>query len=232
MLLTSDTYKRLWHGRHTVESRVNIAGHYLYDEDLESPVEVTQALYGDDFGIGNCVGSQIKLRIYQPNFQIPKMAAIKFSIRLTDGVDTSEWVPQGEFLIDTRKTDKTYQGYNVMEITGYDRMLMTEGDCPRTIQFPAKDIDIVDMIANSVGIDLDADTIALITSGYLIGNVEYYSGREILGYIAGMYGGNFVITKENRLRFVPIQSAPEETFYLVDENGRRITIGGDRVVIR
>ena len=56
-----------------------------------------------------------------------------------------------------------------------------------------------------------------------------YTYREILGYIASAYVGSFLITEEERLRLVTYIELPQETYWLVDESGNTILVGGFRI---
>ena len=42
---------------------------------------------------------------------------------------------------------------------------------------------------------------------------------------------NIVVTENNQLRLVPLYSIPEETNYLINENGEAIMFGGDRILV-
>ena len=56
-----------------------------------------------------------------------------------------------------------------------------------------------------------------------------YTYREILGYIASAYVGSFLITEEEELRLVTYIELPQETYFLVDESGNTILVGGFRI---
>ena len=58
-----------------------------------------------------------------------------------------------------------------------------------------------------------------------------YTMREMLGYIASAYGGNFIISDTNDLLFVPLGCLRTETYYLVTEGGDSITFGGNRILV-
>ena len=58
-----------------------------------------------------------------------------------------------------------------------------------------------------------------------------YSSREMLGFIAGAYGGNFIISDENQLLLIKLGDLPAETNYLIDAAGDAITFGGDRILV-
>ena len=115
-----------------------------------------------------------------------------------------------------------------------------------TLGFPAKDIDVILDIAEKMGVEVDEDTIAVdgndeplepslqpfFTNQYDIQFPSTYSMKETLGYIASMYGGNFVMNDIGKLQFIPIWGLPVETSLLVEENGYRIVFGEDDDSVR
>lgn len=82
---------------------------------------------------------------------------------------------------------------------------------------------------------LDARTMPLLNKYYKVGYPGYgesaYTVREVLGYVGSMYAGNWIINDEGLLRLVILGDIPAETNYLIDELDRRITLGGDRLVM-
>lgn len=82
---------------------------------------------------------------------------------------------------------------------------------------------------------IDERTEALIYHRY---NVQYpgygeeaYTVREVLGFIGAFYAGNWIINEKGQLRLLVLGDIPSETFYLITEDGDRITLGGDRLVM-
>ena len=45
---------------------------------------------------------------------------------------------------------------------------------------------------------------------------------ELLRWIGGVNGGNWIITPENKLRLIPLVSSPPATYFVIDENYNRI----------
>lgn len=82
---------------------------------------------------------------------------------------------------------------------------------------------------------IDPRTLAIITNNYSIGypgiGEEAYTVREVLGYIGSMYAGNWIINDQGLLQLIVLGDIPSETFYLINEDGDRITLGGDRLVM-
>ena len=75
-----------------------------------------------DPGIGNCTSRQIELEVL-PVGTIPRQAKIQVFVRLVYGVQSSEWIPKGEFFISKRQKNKLTGS---LKITGYDAMLKAE----------------------------------------------------------------------------------------------------------
>lgn len=144
----------------------------------------------------------------------------------------SEWLPKGVYYIDTRETTKNGDGLNILTIHGYDAMLFAEQDFAGTnLDFPALDTDIVAEIASTMGVLVDSRTYDLMTDAYTLPLPSGYSLREILGYIASMYVGSFIMSETGELRLVSILELPPETNYLIDNAGDAITFGGNRILV-
>lgn len=144
----------------------------------------------------------------------------------------SEWLPKGVFYIDTRETSRNGNGLNILSIHGYDAMLFAEQLYPSTTHaWPMVDTAVVQEMAAAMGVVVDPRTYNLMTSGYMIPLPGSYSIREVLGYIASMYVGSFIMTETGLLRLVSITELPEETNYLINNAGDAITFGGDRILV-
>jgi hypothetical protein len=53
----------------------------------------------------------------------------------------------------------------------------------------------------------------------------------VLGYIAAMYAGSFVMSDLGELRLIPINNIPKETRRLIDQSGNAILFGGVRILV-
>lgn len=180
--------------------------------------------------VGSAVSGEIDITMIDPAGNIPKMARLAPYVRATDGVRVSEWIPKGVYFVDTRYTSHNDNGLDVLTIHGYDSMLMFEEDYPSDDEhdYPMLDIDMVQHIANSIDISVDPRTFERMDKGYMFPLPVGYSSREMLGFIAGAYGGNFVISDENQLLLIKLGDLPAETNYLIDAAGDAITFGEDR----
>ena len=204
---------------------------YTQDKIFEMSVEM-RMFSGQQPGVGGCLSSEITLKMLAPSASIPRMAEIVPYVQVTDGTQYSEWIPQGQFWIDTRETTKNDDGLDILTIHAYDSMLMTEAAYPNTAaSFPKIDTDVVDEIANEIGVGVDQRTYSLMTNGYQIGLPAGYSMREVLSNIAAMYAGNWVMNYDGELLLIAVNGIPGETNYLVDTVGDAITFGGDRILV-
>ena len=135
-------------------------------------------------------------------------------------------------------------------IDAFDPMLKSEQSfCKPGNQgyWPRKDISVVQTIATAMGVSIDPRTTAIMTNAYQIGypgivledgTPKYDSDgamsmRQVLGYVGSMYGGNWIITDENKLRLIVLGDIPSAgTNLLIDQNGDYITMGGYRIIVR
>lgn len=180
--------------------------------------------------VGNCIAGQIKVDMMKPKGDIPRRARLAPYVRLTNGIEHSEWIPKGVFFIDHRE----YSGdeNERMTVYGYDHIILTEDEFPSsTHTWPRKDIDVVRDIAAEIGTFVDSRTVSIMNKGYKINYPVGYSMRETLENIAAMYGGSFVTSDTGELLLVTMFGIPKETSYLIDNVGFAITFGGDRILV-
>ena len=121
---------------------------------------------------------------------------------------------------------------------GYDEMMLTEQDYPSSTlewsETSPKARAVLDEIASAIGVELDDRTKAAFPSGsgYVVGFPAGYTMREVLCSIGAMYGGSFCMSDEGKLLFIGLTELPEETNYLITQNGNFITFGGTRILLR
>lgn len=256
MQKTSDLYKEIISGVHKKEVRLAVGrtgtlatskgeritfggvgiltamsdadGGYSMDK-LASLKTSRRVFTGDTPSVGDCVSGEISVRMLQPAQTIHRQARIVPYVRVTDGIRYSEWIQKGVYFIDTRETDDT--GKNKwLTIHGYDSMLKAEQDYPSsTLQWPAKDIDVVREIAAVMNVNIDPRTVEFMTAGYPVEYSAEYSCREVLGYIGAMYAGSWIMNDVGELRLITMYNIPKESRVLIDRQGNALTIGGVRI---
>ena len=228
---------------HWFETRLNINGTY-YGQSVLMSVGATYRVFSEEQPtVGGCLAAELEVKMLAPSASIPRMAKVQPYVRVTDGTQTSEWIPQGVFYIDTRETTHNDDGLDILTLHCYDSMLKAEADFSRsTVTFPAKDYKVVQIIATAMGLQssitahtgIDARTKTLMNNGsgkYNIALPVGYSMREVLSNIAAMYCGNWIMTYEGKLRLVTLTELPDETYYLIDSAFEAITFGGDRILV-
>ena len=206
---TSALYKELLQLPHYKEHKLVVNG-VDYAEGEYFSLDLSGAVIpGSTLQIGSCPSRTIKATIVDLGLTIPPMAKLEPMSRITDGVRASEWIPKGVYYIDTRDPDAPP---GQLSFEGYDDMLKADAPYPgSSLSWPATDIDVVREIAKHMGVTVDM--------------------REVLGYIAAMYAGCFVMSDLAQLQLITLYSIAETTHYLVTESGKPITIGGVRILV-
>lgn len=219
-------------GEYIVEYQVYIDGIY-YGQDMIWSMKTSRNLLTESTPmIGNAMVGQIDLTITKPDVTFAKQAKIRPYIRLRSKITTnlvSGWLQKGEFFVDTRQADEE-DGINTIEIQGFDAMRKANKQYPSsTLKWSDTSptaLQVVQEIASFIGVSVDsATTTKLNANPYVIGFPAQYTMTEVLGSIAAMYGGNFCISDTGKLMLVGLMDLPEETYYLVDEDGDCITFG-------
>lgn len=182
--------------------------------------------------IGCAIAGEVDLTMIAPEETIPPMCLFRIMVRACTDSQQSEYIYKGDFYIDTREVSHNDDDLDVMKIHGYDAMLLFEQMYPSddTHDYPLLDVDIVQFMASTVNVPIDARTYYAMNRFYSFTPFGY-TMREMLGYIASAYGGNFVISDEGQLLLVPLGGLRSETYYLVDEGGDPITFGGNRILV-
>ena len=201
MISTSALYNTILSGPHTKEVKLNIAG-ADYGMDVLTSLRTSLAPFGSGSPtVGLAPAGEISISLRLASSQVPRMAALQPFVRLVNGTQQSEWLPQGVYYVDTRQADSS----GVLTLHGYDGMLKADRPAPySTLQWPALDTDVVAEICSILGLTVDSRTTALMTSGFRIPLPAQYTMRETLRYIAALYGGSFILTSSGALRLLPL----------------------------
>lgn len=232
MQSTSATYKSIIAGEHRFETQIFLNQRetaYPYSKIL-SLIRTRKAFPSNSPTIGSALASMLDLSIIKPNFSLPKRCQIDVKIRAVNSSQQSEWLAAGTYFIDQRRERITKSGERVLDISAYDAMIKSEQDYPNTEHsWPYRDRYVIAEIAETIGVTVDSRTNAFLTSGDMIQLPAEYTMREVLEHIAGANGGNFIITPENTLLFVPLYGLDytEHGNYLADENGNALMFGNE-----
>lgn len=202
--------------------KVDIAGTEYGMHDIKS-AKISQPLF-DKLSVGNACAAEISIVFWQKS-DIPRAAKIVPYCRESDA---DEWYQIGIFYIDTRAKEG-----DALKIVAYDTMIKAEQEwTPRQqLVFPLDMGVAATEIATIMGTALDPR--CAFNDSYTVDYpVNGYTLRDVLRYIAGAHGGNWIVTNEGKLLLVPLfEYAKYETNYLVTEYGNPITLGGTRLLV-
>lgn len=205
-----------------------------YRENVLLSLSTSHAVFNESYPVvGSAVSGEIDVKMIAPTAAIPRMARLVPFIRATDGSRTSEWLQKGVYYIDTRETTHNSNGLDIVTIHGYDAMLKFEMNYPSDSvnNYPLLDQTMVQFLADSIEISVDPRTFLRMDKGYTFALPVGYSSREVLGMIAGAYGGNFVISDEGQLLLIRLCDLPKETNYLVTNAGDVLLFGTDKILV-
>lgn len=210
--------------------------YYYVGESQIFSVTTSTEMFTSTPVIGKAIAGEIDIEMLNPDYEIPKMAKIRPYVRAKNETLESWWLPQGVYYVDTRQVTHNDNGLDVLTIHGFDAMLKAEQDWYDKSNLNWSSGTVVDTamvaeIASIMGVSVDSRTNTIMNKSYRIPMPLGYSCREVLGYIAGMYCGCFIITENGALRLVSMTELPPETNLLVDSVGARIVFGSDRILI-
>jgi len=218
----SETWKKLaLHGHFAFDTKARIEGKDYFR--ISAPV-IDRPLMSSPLSVGACNAATLSLSVLTDD-EIPSGGQVVILGRLTDGETVTEWKPFGTFYIDQR--DTSYAG--LVALSCYDGMLkakqdyLAEDDLP--VNWPRSMKDVVEEIAFRMGVGIDPRTRICTGPDYIVPFPEGKTMEQVLGYIGACHGGNWIITEENLLRLVPLTTAPDETFHIIDEDYHTILTG-------
>ena len=203
---------------------------------ISAPV-IERGLFPESLSIGNCVSSSLQLSI-RGGSDIAHAASITIKNRIVAENDSaqSEYLPAGTFWVSRRSYDVVNR---LTTLTCYDAMLKANAAYPvgAAANWPKSQQAVVTEIAGLLGVQVDARTL-ISASAPVIAKPAGYTIRDVLGFIGVANCGNWIITKDNKLRLVPIASAPAAADLAADNyidlygvvgrltTGRSLTVSG------
>lgn len=217
MQSTSELWKTLYSdNQHYTEYKLKINNVEYYSNKIISLESSCDIFNGGSPLVGQCVSAQMKASLYLPTNSIPRKSKCELFVRLVKGNQVSEWLPQGTYFINKRKTNKNT---GVLTIETYDSMI--KGDktmytsSGQQEDWPKKDIDILSEIASDfLEVELDPSVESIVVNEYEVQYPGYgdegYTVKQILGYIGAMYGGNWIITDNNKLKLLLLKDFPHK----------------------
>ena len=201
-----------------------------YGESALYDIQTGNEMLSNAPEVGKVIAGEITIKMFDTQAEIPAMACIQPQVRVCNATAQSEWISQGVFFTDTRERTNNDDGLEILTIHGFDAMLKTEQDYPSTQHsWPYLDISVVNEIALEIGVNVDGRTTDQMTAGYMVELPAGYTMREVLGEIAAYYAGNFVLSDEGELLFVPLYGFDPEIdgCYLADTDNSALTYGNE-----
>ena len=218
---------------HRKEWQVKING-TVYGEDslINGSIRQINQLYGDVL-IGNACSGQLDLSLRKVDSgDIPRMAKVELEYRLTNSTLQSAWIPKGTFWINTREEDPLM---NTVTLHCVDAMMFGEQDfIPEDSDLPPWNDETMRTVANMCVQKINASTTGVNvvfdnpndiqnTAPYILNAPPVgYTVRQVLSGIAAAHGGNFIITPQNHLRFIPL--IPTDTEVDIQTNVSNFTL--------
>jgi hypothetical protein len=220
--------------------RLNINGTY-YNSSYIVSMQTHRSLFDSEPSVGNCICGELEATLLIPNGSIPRNAKVVPYVKEDNGA----WQKKSEFFIYSRSTDYVS---GALTITAYDAIFKAEAPfvLPGNVgQWPRTDKTVMQEIASRTGTTISSESLSYMDKSYQIQfpgiTVEGESGteyevdgttmREVAGYIASMYAGNWIIDNAGQWRLIRLGDVPPITNYLIEEHGDVILIGGVRILV-
>lgn len=164
-----------------------------------------QSALMDGLTIGNTMSSQLDLTLWGVTPDTSSPLVVQFRANDGDG-STSDWFTKGTFYIDTVEASPYSEE---VEITAFDAMLKAEvAFAPTGSWITTTDAAVLDTIADDIGVTVETATYnyyhnspTTLDAAPAVG-INGVTDREMLGYIAALRGGSFIVTAGNQLRLV------------------------------
>lgn len=242
MLNVSDTWTTVAAGDHARIYRFTVDGRSTPFEAAEVvSAEFVRGLFGASISTGNTQSAELVLALLPASsVTIPRGAAVVAECALSlDGVTAAtEWLPQGTYYVNGRKTDRIT---GVITLTCYDRMFAGNGifEPGGVGSYPMGLSAAVAQCATVLGVEYDARSDNLGADALLTipdeTTAQTLAVVDVLRLAGICSAGNFVITAENKLRFLALSSISGgliSSSVLATEDGLAIrTEAGDILLI-
>ena len=214
-------------GRFRMETKLVANGK---DYTAISAPEIVRSLMSQPMTIGNCIAATLSVSVLTTDhIESP----VKIMARITDEESYSEWASFGTFFINQRD-DSGHD--DLLMLDCYDAMLKANtpylSDTDTGLVWPRPMIDVVEDIAARLEVGIDPRTKINTGSDYMISEPSTdITMQQILSDIAICHGGNWIITEDNLLRLVPLTSAADETYRIIDEDFNTITAADGSTIV-
>lgn len=173
-----------------------IINNFIYgsDEVVEFTVE-DMLTGGDELTLGTVIPAKLSIKI-KTTSAIPANAKIVPELRLNGAQGYTEWIPMGEFYIDSRSYSN-----GVWIFSCVDKLITTEQPYVSSLTYPVAMSEVFEEILDILDIESDV----VINSAFQIPyKDETISIRDMLSCIASAHGANVKLNRSGELIFVPL----------------------------
>ena len=196
--------------------------------EISAPV-IERATMEKPLEIGNVVCATLQVSVLASG---PFAAGAEITVyaRIFDTQATSEWKKFGIYYIDQQPYDPIN---GIVSITAYDALKRTEEIyCEEQDEegtWPREFITVVEDIAERIGVGIDP-RVRIPQSAYPYYRVtdpypKGYSVMDVLSGIGVVMGGNWIMTEEGLLRFIPLVGMSDYSYRIIDGQGNAIVDG-------
>ena len=201
-------------GRFTFDAKARINGK---DYRAISAPRIVRSLMPSPLSVGNCNSATLHLSVLTDDVIEDKTSVVILG-RIANDVHASEWMEFGTYWIDQR--DSSFAG--LVTVDCFDAMLKTNqnylSDTDTSATWPKSMKTVVEEVAYRIGVGIDPRTRIRTGADYMVPFPANRTMNQVMGYIAACHGGNWIITEENLLYLVPLITAPDETFHIIDSD--------------
>ncbi len=142
----------------------------------------------DDFSIGSAVSQYVEITMELPDFRVE---GHEFSLEIGMDVNGSlEYIPMGYFT-----AEKPDSNEEQITFTAYDRMMKMERPCFLELPDATDTVSVLNAISAITGVTVETSGLAAISIQKPVG----YTCREVLSYIAQIYGGFAICNRSGKI---------------------------------
>ena len=211
--------------RWAMQTKLEIDG--VEHTEISAPI-IERATMERPLEIGNVVCSTLRVSVRASGPFAPG-AEITVYARISDTQATSEWKKFGVYYIDQQPYDPIN---GIVSITAYDALKRTElpycTEQDAAGAWPKEFITVVEDIAERIGVGIDprvripASNPSI--SSHMVSDPfpDDYSIMDVLSGIGVVMGGNWVITEEGLLRFIPLVGMADYSYRIIDGQGNPV----------
>jgi len=173
----------------------------VYGSDEVVEFSIDDMLTGsDELTLGTVIPAKLNIKI-KTTSSIPTNAKIVPELRLNGPDGYTEWIPMGEFYIDSRQ----YQN-GIWTFSCVDKLITTEQPYVSNLTYPVSMSDVFEEILDILDIESD---VAINPTFQIPYKDESISIRDMLSCIASAHGANVKLNREGELIFIPISPSLE-----------------------